>query len=487
MQKLARRAALLTLAVVACATGAAPARADLASEVDAALHDPALARAAVGVQVVRLGPTPGSAAGARVVYRHDAGLPLTPASNLKLLTTSAALDRFGPGFAFRTRLVLHGRDLILVGDGDPALGDAELVTRFGGDVDTVFKQWAAALPGLGIKSVDRVTVDDTVFDSAELFNPDWPADQRLNRYEAEVAGVNLNANCLDVFVRPTTIGRPVVVRANPATAYAPVTDDCLTGRGPVGLIRAVDDNDVTVRGHAAAANDVPLSITLHDPPLFAATVLAEAVTAAGVKRTGGVARDGAARLAIARGDPAYRVLAVNETPLPVVMARANKDSMNLYAECLCKRLGADATGGGGGSWTTGTAVVASFLRRVGVPDDQFHLDDGCGLSKANAVTAAAVTQVLTYDFAGPHAKVFMDTLSVAGADGTLQDWFARTTLKGRVLAKTGTVSGVKCLSGYLHARDGNWYAFSILMNRVSGGKPVQERVVRAIDDALRGG
>ena len=158
--------------------------------------------------------------------------------------------------------------------------------------------------------------------------------------------------------------------------------------------------------------------------------------------------------------------------------------MNLYAECLCKRLGASATGGGGGSWVTGTAVVASFLRKVGVPGDQFHLDDGCGLSKANAVTAAAVTQVLAYDFAGPHARVFMDTLAVAGADGTLAERFGRSTLKGRVLAKTGTVNGVSCLSGYLHARDGQWYAFSILMNRLAGGgKPVQERIVRAIDDA----
>ena len=482
MTRIARVAALLSLAVTAVSPRLA--RGDLAAQVDAALREPGMGRAAIGVQVVRLGPTPGTLAAPRVVYRHDAGLPLTPASNLKLLTTSAALDTLGPGFEFRTQLVSHGGDLILVGDGDPAFGDAELVTRWGGDVTTVFKQWAAQLPKVGVKAVARVAVDDTVFDDSEMFHPRWPADQRLNRYEAEVAGVNLNANCLDVFVRPTTFGRPVVVQTNPRTAYAPVTDDCLTGRGTMALVRAADENAVTLRGHADAANEVPLSVTIHDPPLYAATVLAEAVTAAGVKVTGDVRRDATARAAVARGDPAYKVLAVNVTPLPTVMARANKDSMNLYAECLCKRLGASATGGGGGSWVTGTAVVASFLRKVGVPVDQFHLDDGCGLSKSNAVTAAAVTQVLTYDFGGPHAKVFMDTLAVAGADGTLADRFARTTLKGRVLAKTGTVNGVSCLSGYLHARDGNWYAFSILMNRLSGGgKPVQERVVRAIDDA----
>ena len=479
--RIARLAAFSILTAAAATTARA---ADLSAEVEAALHDPALARAAIGVQVVRLGPTPGTLADPRVVYRHDAGLPLTPASNLKLLTTSAALDRLGPGFEFRTQLVAHDGDLILIGDGDPAFGDAELVTRWGADVDTVFRQWAAQLAKVGVTRVRNVAVDDTVFDDGEMFHPRWPADQRLQRYEAEVAGMDLNANCLDVFVRPTALGRPVVVQTNPRTAYAPVTDDCLTGRGTWGMTRPADDNAVTVKGRADAANTVPQSVTIHDPPLYAATVLAEAVSAAGVRVSGGVRRDATARAAVAAGDPAYRVLAVNVTPLPVVMARANKDSMNLYAECLCKRLGASATGGGGGSWVTGTAVVASFLRKVGVPGDQFHLDDGCGLSKANAVTAAAVTQVLAYDFAGPHARVFMDTLAVAGADGTLAERFGRSTLRGRVLAKTGTVNGVSCLSGYLHARDGQWYAFSILMNRLAGGgKPVQERIVRAIDDA----
>jgi D-alanyl-D-alanine carboxypeptidase/D-alanyl-D-alanine-endopeptidase (penicillin-binding protein 4) len=484
--RIARVAVSVSLAVAALRP--AVVRGDLTVDIDAALREPGMGRVAIGVQVVRLGPSPGTLANPQVVYRHDAGLPLTPASNLKLLTTSAALETLGPGFQFQTRLVYHDGDLILVGDGDPAFGDAELVTRWGGDVTTVFQRWAAQLPRLGITRVGHVAVDDSVFDDTEMFHPHWPADQRLNRYEAEVAGVNLNANCLDVFVRPTTLGRPVVIQTNPRTAYAPVTDDCLTGRGTMGLARAADDNAVTLRGHADAANEVPLSVTLRDPPLYAATVLAETLTTAGIARTGDVRRDATARAAVARGDPAYRVLAVNVTPLPVVMARANKDSMNLYAECLCKRLGASATGGGGGSWVTGTAVVASFLRKVGVPVDQFHLDDGCGLSKSNAVTAAAVTQVLAYDFASPHAKVFMDTLAVAGEDGTLEGRFARSTLKGRVLAKTGTVNGVSCLSGYLHAADGQWYAFSVLMNRVppGTGKPVQERVVKAIDDAAGG-
>ena len=488
-----RASALITLGLIALASAAAgtppPARAGVAADIDAALATPALARAAVGVQVVRLGPTPGDAhLVPQLVYRHDAGLPLTPASNLKLLTTSAAVDQLGPEFAFHTRLVQHGADLILVGDGDPALEDAELIARpHAGGAGPVLGRWAGGLRGAGVPRVGRVSVDDSVFDPGELFHPHWPADQRLLRYEAEVAGLNLNFNCLDVYVRPTSAGRMVDVRTVPATAYAPVSDDCRTGKGAAGLTRPVDANALVLRGHADAANVVPMSITVHDPALYAGTVLAEAVTAAGVPVAAGtdVRRDVSARAAVARNDPEYRVLAVATTPLSVVIARANKDSANLYAECLCKRLGAEANGGAGGTWANGTAAVAAFCRKVGVPADQAVLDDGCGLSKANAVTAAAVTQVLTYDFASPHALFVMESLAVAGTDGTLEGRFAHTTLRGRVRAKTGTVSGVSCLSGYLYARDGQWYAFSILMNRVAAGvgKPIQERIVKAIDDA----
>ena len=486
MTKVARRAVLF--AAVSSAVAVCRARGDLSADVDAALRDPAVARATVGVQVVRLGPTPGEAAtvAPRVIYARAAAALLTPASNLKLLTTSAALDRFGPDFAFRTRLVAHDGDLVLVGDGDPALGDADLLARGGQDVDTTFAQWGQRLRAVGVRRVGHVLVDDTVFDPGELFHPHWPLDQRLKEYEAEVAGVNLNANCLDVAVRPTTAGHPVAVQCDPQTAYAPVDDLCVTGRGTVDLSRVADSNGVLIRGRADAPSAAWLSITLHDPPLYAATVLAESLAKAGVAVAGrDVQRDVAARAAVARGDPAYQVLAVNETPLAVVLARANTDSKNLYAECLCKRLGADANGGAGGTWANGTAVVAAFCRRAGVPADQFRLDDGCGLSKANAVTAGALTQVLTYDFASAHADAFMASLAVAGTDGTLANRFARTTLRGRVLAKTGHVDNVSCLSGYLHARDDQWYAFSILMNRCpGGGNAVQDRIVRAIDQSV---
>jgi D-alanyl-D-alanine carboxypeptidase/D-alanyl-D-alanine-endopeptidase (penicillin-binding protein 4) len=159
--------------------------------------------------------------------------------------------------------------------------------------------------------------------------------------------------------------------------------------------------------------------------------------------------------------------------------------MNLYAECLGKRLGAEASGQSG-SWQNGPAAVGEFLKKVGVPDAEFKLDDGCGLSKQNAISANCMVTTLVFDYFNANSKMFFNTLSVAGVDGTLDDRFRGTDLRGRVFGKSGFVNGVSALSGYLHAKDGQWYAFSILMNGIpaqsnSAIKFLQEKIIRAVD------
>lgn len=147
---------------------------------------------------------------------------------------------------------------------------------------------------------------------------------------------------------------------------------------------------------------------------------------------------------------------------------------------------------GAGTWADGTAAVGAFLHDLGVPPDQYHLDDGCGLSKDNAVSANLMVAVLEHDFHGKNAKPFLESMAVAGVDGTMEERFRGTDLRGRVFAKSGFVNGVSCLSGYLHAKDDGWYAFSILFNNVpaggtAGAKVLQERIVRAIDASTAGG
>ncbi|HZK81726.1 MAG TPA: D-alanyl-D-alanine carboxypeptidase/D-alanyl-D-alanine-endopeptidase, partial [Humisphaera sp.] len=353
-----------------------PARADLAAEVNAILQDKLLRRATVGIQVYRLGATSADLA---EILNLNGHVPFTPASNLKVVTTSAALDQLGPGFRFRTVLFRYDGDLFLIGDGDPASGDAEYLKKSGWKVTTVFENWAAQLKKMNIDSIRDVIVDDSIFDE-NFSHPLWPARQYTSRFEAEVGGMNLNANCVDLAIAPTSPGQPVTFTINPATSYVTIRNTCVTGKGnKIRFDRDVESNQITLAGQTPGRGTAEVSVTIHDPPLYAATVLSDTLIANGIKMTGGVKRDRTVREAREKA-PAngnWQVIGIHETPIVAVLARCNKDSMNVYAESLCKRLGYESTHAAG-SWASGTAVVGTFLKKAGAAETEFKLDDGSG-------------------------------------------------------------------------------------------------------------
>lgn len=466
--------------------GAPGVRADLASEIDAILQDRVLKRATVGIEVMQLGQ---SDAQTREVVNLRGRSPLTPASNLKVATTSAALDHFGPDFRFRTIAVLHEGDLIIIGDGDPAFGDAEYLRRSGWKTTTVFENWAAQLKKLNVPEVRNVIVDDSVFDQG-FSHPQWPARQYAARFEAEVGGMNLNTNCVDFTISPTSPGAPVTYTLDPPTTYVTVHNACITGgANKVRLERNADANDVALGGETPGRGTAAVSITVHDPPLFAATALADVLRSAGLKVSGAVKRDRTIRATqMPSAGGKWVVVGIHETPLIAVLARCNKDSMNVYAESLCKRLGFDVAHAPG-SWENGPAAVGAFLVKAGAGPEEFKLEDGSGLSRGDAITPHALARVLVYDHFSPNHDTFFASLSVAGVDGTLDDRFREREvrdLRRRVFGKSGFIEGVSTLCGYLKARDDNWYVFSIMMNGIphlsnSEVKAVQEKILHAVD------
>ncbi|HTW93627.1 MAG TPA: D-alanyl-D-alanine carboxypeptidase/D-alanyl-D-alanine-endopeptidase [Tepidisphaeraceae bacterium] len=454
------------------------AHADLTGDVRHILLDPSLRRAHWSIKIVQLNPGDGRTTS---LFESDPTSLMKPASNLKVITTSAALERLGADFEFHTLLVQHGHDLCLIGDGDPTLGDAALLKKSGWDVTTVFKIWAQGLAAQHAGPFRSLQIDDSVFDS-EYVHPHWPANQLDQYYEAGVAGLNLNANCIDVYVRPRGIGQLVDYSTDPLATFLPIKNSCVGGtEDNCWLGHDPATGGLVLRGTAARANTVPIQTTVADPPMYAGDVLAEVFAANGIS-VGPVVRNETLRRAYMANpnSPDFKLLAENKTSLLTVMARANKDSMNLYAEACCKRLGYATHGVG--SWAAGTTAVAEFLNSIGVSSDQFHLDDGCGLSHFDGITANLMISVLCHNFYGKNSKAFLSTLAVAGVDGTMLDRFRGTDLRGRVFAKSGYIDNVSCLSGYLQGRDNTWFAFSILFNDLpSGGKPIEERIVRAID------
>jgi D-alanyl-D-alanine carboxypeptidase/D-alanyl-D-alanine-endopeptidase (penicillin-binding protein 4) len=294
---------------------------------------------------------------------------------------------------------------------------------------------------------------------------------------------------VDFYLRVTSNGEPVKYIADPTTRYISVTNTCLSGGdNAIWLSRLPGGNNVVLKGHTPYNTDVPVSVTVHDPSLFAATVFQETLATTGVTiKSANPVRDRKLRTQLLKTpidqDPSWRLLAIYETPLATVMARANKDSMNIYAEALCKRVG--AASGEPGSWKNGTGAIAEHLLAIGVPASEFKMDDGCGLSKENVISANALCKVLSHNWHNPATKdAYFASMSIAGKDGTLEHRFAGTDLRGRVFGKSGFVNNVRTLSGYLQAKDGNWYVFSVLINQLSDtvtGKNLQELIVKAVD------
>lgn len=455
-------------------------RADLATEVRAVLQDKLLARGAVGIEITQLGQ---NAAADRILFTHIARDPLIPASNMKLVTTAAAIDVLGPDFRFRTLLLRKGDDLVLLGDGDPTFGDYELLKKSGWNVTTVFQNWAQALRKTGVTTIANVIVDDSIFDVV-FAHPRWDANQLASRFSAEVAGMTLNLGAIDFSVRSSGSG-PVSYTTNPQTRYVTIQNTCIgSSENAVVLDRQRGANNILLRG-TCPSGEALVGVTIHDPALYAATVLAETFAANGIRVTGVVARDRTIRsqLSAPQSASSYTLLAVHETPLIRALERANKDSINPCAEALCKRIGYATTGTG--SWSTGTAAAAEFLKRIGAQSDQYRLDDGCGLSRDNRLSASTLASVLRHQYHGKHRRLFMESLAVGGVDGTLDDRFKTADLRGRVFAKSGYIAGVSALSGYLRSKDGRVFAFSILMNNLPRGanaraKALQEKIVRAI-------
>jgi D-alanyl-D-alanine carboxypeptidase/D-alanyl-D-alanine-endopeptidase (penicillin-binding protein 4) len=469
------------------------ARADLSGDIRAVLNDKLLSRGELGIEIIRLGSKSGDA---QTIYEFKSKQPRVPASNLKLVTTAAALETLGANFQFKTTLAVRGNDVALIGDGDPTLGDVEMLRKVGWGVDTVFKTWAELLKKRGVTSVENVYVDDSIFDEV-FIHPNWPPEQEHKRYVAQVGGVNLNVNCLDFYLTTRGYGATVDYRVDPPTQYAVIGNTCVQGsNNAVWLSRKRFTNDIVLRGETNASNDAPISVTVHDPPMYAGTVLAEVLAANGVTVTGQIKRDRTIRESLGSKQPTtnpsdkWTAWGLHSTPMAPVLNRANKDSMNVYAEVLCKRLG--GAGGEPGSWQNGLSATGEFLESLGVSKDEFILDDGCGLSKKNFISPNGIAKVLEHMFHDPARQLYLDSLAVAGVDGTFEHRFRDSDLRGRVFGKSGYVSGVSSCSGYLRAKDGQWYAFSIIMNSlpdgtVLGAKQLQERIVKAIDAASAGG
>lgn len=494
----------LMLAAALVLLPVAAARGDMESQVRSTISAADLKQTSVGVMVM-------DANSGATLVAINADEPMIPASNMKLVTTAAALKILGPDFVFRTELRRidpadwpaatagaapaaapqppKGTTLLIRGDGDPGLGDPELLRMHKMDVEQFLAAWVNVIEKAGIKEVETLVIDDRVFDR-QYVHPHWPANQLSAWYCAQVAGISFYDNCVDVFVQAVSKGQPPLTRVTPATPYVQLANRATTvtqGDNTLWMDRRQETNEIAVRGQLTLNRRGTYNVTVHDPSIFFARTLAARLATRGIQ-VGQITRPKEEEHL-----PEGKLLLAVENELPMLVARCNKDSQNLFAEAMIKRVGRAVTGEPGG-WSNGAAAMRLYLRGVlGARSASVIISDGSGLSRENRITPRAFVELLKAMHNDPAvSEIYRNSLSVGGKDGTLDKRF-RSDLAGQVFGKSGYINGVSTLTGYLIIPDSTQpkgervLAFSFLFNNFKAPvtphtlKNLQDKLVKAID------
>jgi D-alanyl-D-alanine carboxypeptidase/D-alanyl-D-alanine-endopeptidase (penicillin-binding protein 4) len=435
------------------------------------------------------------------IFALNADAPMAPASNMKLFTSAAALHVLGPDFRFPTYLLADGPvvdgvlegNLVLYGTGDPTLGGRAPARPTG-----AYEVFLRALHDAGIHRVRGEVIGDGSYYSGNPRRPSWNPADLDNWFAAPVSALTFNENMVTLRVAPArAAGLPTQVLTIPEGAGVPIRNESRVqaNGGSVAIFRDHPDGPIRVTG-AMRPRQVEAwrSITVADPPNYAASVLRATLEAGGIpvegklerdtdhdNRAGGTVPGVTDRLLVA---PAFsptrslRTLAVHHSdPVSELIHPVNRRSHNLFAETLLFAMG--RVTGETSDFDGGARALHRFLvEEVGADETSLHIEDGSGLSRMNRTTARDLVRLLGYMEGSPHVDAFHRSLPEAGNRQGLRR-MERSAAAGNLRAKTGTIHRTSALSGLVRGAEGERLLFSILVNDVpstGAAKRAEDRV-----------
>ncbi|MGW1891714.1 D-alanyl-D-alanine carboxypeptidase/D-alanyl-D-alanine endopeptidase [Streptomyces sp. NPDC002004] len=458
--------AVVALAVVGAGlgtpAGAADDRSGLPEAIDTLLGDARMAGGAASVMVA-------DARTGGLVYQHQADGRLMPASNTKLLTSAAAMAVLGPGHRFTTDVLhtgeRHGSDL----DGDLYLRGTGDPTLLAGDYDKL----ARAVADSGVRRVTgRLVADDTRFDDQRL-GWSWGADDESAYYEAQISALSVapdtdyDTGTVIVQATPgTAVGAKPHVTVTPPNHYVRLDVRATTvAKGkPAGLTvgRAHGTNTITVGGTLPVGGATAKEwVTVWEPTGYAAAVFRDALAAHGVQVDGGT-QLGRATPTGARTLATHGSMQLKDLLVPFLEL-----SNNMHAESLTKAIGYATAGKG--TWDAGLAGIGRYLKGAGVDTGALRQVDGSGLSRVNSIPARQFVRLLLKVQSEPWFADWYRALPVACdpdrmVGGTLRTRMCGTRAAHNARGKTGSLTGVSALSGYVTDAGGRRLVYSIVLN-----------------------
>lgn len=440
--------------------------------IDSILNQPELQHVQVGMIVLDL-------EGDSVIYRHNCQRNLVPASNVKIITSAAALTFLGRDFRFKTRLALNGKmqknkwdgDVIVVGGGDPSFSLEDL------------EHFVTGIKDYGISNITGDIILDDGYFTDERLPIGWAWHYLDARYAAEISALSVNRNVVNVHMEATRPGALANVSLEPPTRYVRLVNAMRTRASDDSIIifRRPEANTIYVDGGIGYGHTRDIEVAVKDPTMFFGEYLKERLISSGVKINGQCIRS--------EESGSYKLNSILEivdsvlsVPMFEIIKELNTESVNLYGEAVLKTLGSYYSKEG--SFRAGVLIIKEFMRRCGVDTALIALYDGSGLSRHNLLSPYDIVLVLRYMY---HSDIFDEFFGLlpGPGEGTLERKF--NALNGSMRAKTGTLDAVSCLSGYLRLNNKD-YCFSLLFNNFTCTnrkiEVIQEGILRELKKFL---
>lgn len=402
----------------------------------------------------KLGVSVNSLTADESIFRLNSDKLFVPASNMKIITSVAALSLLKNDYKWKTEFLSGGEitggvlfgGLYVKGYGDPTLNTENL------------KSAADEFKKMGIKEVrGGIIVDDSYFD-AQRYGKGWKEEWKGDAFSPPISALSLNYNTFGLNIRTTKLGEIPEVSLEPEGTNVNIINKAVTSNRKTIVARWLEDGK-TIMLQGKISPRTPLyqfKLTVNNPTLYTGSALKKILEESGIKVQGFISVGQVPRWAKA-------FYTHFSAPLHSVISEFNKNSVNIIGENIIKTLGAEFKGTPG-TWEKGALVVSEFLRKTGIKDG-FDIADGSGLSPLNQVSPDTFVYILKHAYDnGVIALRFMSSLSVGGIDGTLKKRFRASAAAGKVIGKTGSLKNVSSLSGYVYTKTGDVLAFSVLAN-----------------------
>ncbi len=419
---------------------------DLKQKIDNILKNEELRRSHWGVLVKTIDNQ-------STIYELNSQKYFIPASNVKLLTTAAALIEYDANYQIKTPIYGSGSSpnltvLKVVGKADPTLNSEQL------------ENLAQQLKIKGIQRIYNLIVEDNSFNKKTI-NPTWEWEDIQFYYATSANNLILNENAVILTLNPQKLGEKLTIEwSDPIAAQQwTVNNQTITGEEnspySVSINRNFGTPLLTITGSLASNSDPdPFGIAVVNPGKYFLENLKFYLEKEGINIVNSEVINGDSEIG-----NLSKIMEISSNPLQEIITKANQESNNLYAESLLNLL-VDET-------IENSAIenLKAILTQLGLDSDLYYLKDGSGLSRHNLVTPEALVNLLTLMMQTPEAKIYRDSLAVGGINGTLKNRFKDTVIEGKVQAKTGTLSGSSSLSGYIEPMNYEQLAFSIMVNQ----------------------